>query len=212
MKLIKPRRVLVVLGFLSLVSPSVTVAQQSTAPAAPKPDDELAVYAAVLDSSEKLGPTSRPLIADTTSTFACATTICNGFSMGGCNGLRTANETPSERLATVKRDIPDLQADTVSSFEQQNQKCISVRHDIPTTAGYHLFNDADIPKTWKYSFLVYFSRVGFNPQHTQALVNVGRMSATNAKDSGGEYLILNKKSGKWVLGEGSPVWELEPRQ
>jgi len=166
----------VVLGFLGFALLRV-VAQQPIDAAAGKPKDELAVYAAVLDASEKLGPASRPLIADTTSTFACGTTICNGSSMGGCNGLRTANEAPSERLAIVKRDITDLEGDTVSNFDQQNQKCASVSHDIPTISDYHLFSDADIPTTWKYSFLVYFSRVGFNARHTQALVNVGLMSA-----------------------------------
>jgi hypothetical protein len=208
--MIKSRWVLVVLAVLGPISLGVMYAQQATLPPAVATEDELAVYAAVLDSPT-LGSTSRPLIADTTSTFACATTICNGFSMGGCNGLRTANETPSERLTIVKRDIPELQADTVSSFEQQNQKCTSVGHDIPTAIGYHLFSDSDIPKEWHYSFLVYFSRVGFNAQHTQALVNVGLMSATNAKESNGEYLILNKKSGKWALSDSSAVWELQPK-
>jgi len=33
----------------------------------------------------------------------------------------------------------------------------------------------------------------------------------NAKDSRGEYMVLNKKSGKWVLDSSSPVWKLESR-
>lgn len=196
-----------VLGIIGLLLPIGVHAQvpaQTTVSS-----DELAVYATVLSSSEKLGKSSRPLIADTTSTFACGhTSFCNALSMGNCNGLRSVDESPSDRLAIVKRDLPDLQKSTSASFEEENQACASIPDRIPATFQYYLFNDPGIPKTWKYSYLVYFSRVGFNQAHTQALVNVGLFSATNASDSEGKYLILNKVSGKWVLGDSSTIWQL----
>jgi hypothetical protein len=170
--------------------------------------EELWVYAAVLDSLPTLGTSSRPLIADSTSTFACDEGICNGFMIGSCNGLRSYNETPSERMAVVKRDLPELQMNTITSFVEQNGKCASITGKIPTLSNYHLLSDRDIPKTWKYSYLVYFSRVAFNSEHTQALLNVGLMSATNVSDSKGRYIVLKKISGKWVLGKGSAVWQL----
>jgi hypothetical protein len=170
--------------------------------------EELLVYAAVLDSLPKLGSSSRPLIADKTSTFACDETICNGFTIGSCNGLRGDNETPSERMAVVKHDLPELQLNTISSFIEQNGKCASITGRIPTFSNYHLFSDREIPKSWKYSYIVYFSRVAFNPEHTQALLNVGLMSVTNASDSKGRYVVLKNISGKWVLGEGSAMWQL----
>lgn len=171
-------------------------------------NEELLVYAVVLDSSPKLGIASRPLIAGSTSTFSCDETICNGFLIGSCNGLRGKDETPSERMAIVLRDLPELQKETISNFVEQNEKCASITDKIPTSSNYHLFSDRDRPKTWKYSYLVYFSRVAFNPEHTQALLNVGLISATNASDSKGRYIVLKKISGKWVLGEGSAVWQL----
>jgi hypothetical protein len=69
--MIKSRWVLVVLAVLGPISLGVMYAQQATLPPAVATEDELAVYAAVLDSPT-LGSTSRPLIADTTSTFATA--------------------------------------------------------------------------------------------------------------------------------------------
>lgn len=207
MRIVSKHSTLLVLSSLLLLCLPQADGQNSAALAV-LTSDELAVYAAVLDSSQGLGKGSRVLIADSTSTFACDATICNGFSMGGCNGLRGAGESPAERLAIVKRDLPGLGADTITSFEGSNQQCASIHDRIPTAADYHYLNDPDIPKDWNYAFIVYFSRVGFNAEHTQALVSVSLFSAANAKDSGGKYLILSKIGGKWVPGGASAVWEL----
>jgi hypothetical protein len=175
-------------------------------------NEELAIYAMVLDTSPKFGPSSRPLIADYTSTFSCNNTSCNGFLMGRCNGMRSEGETISDRISYVKRDIPELQETTISSFIELNQICAHISSKIPTVSNYHMFNDPEIPKDWQYSYLVYFSRVGFNPEYTQALLYVGLVSATDAKNSHGYHFILTKLSGKWVLGESSDVWQMSPAE
>jgi len=173
-------------------------------------DEELSIYAMVLDTHPKLGPSSHPLIANSTSTFSCDKEICNGFLIGHCNGMRGEGETVSDRISYVKRDIPELQEKTISNFVIQNQKCARISTKIPTAANYHLFNDPQIPKDWHYSYLVYFSRVGFNPEHTQALLYIGLASATDASNSQGFHFVLTKVTGKWVLGKGSIVWQMAP--
>jgi len=180
------------------------------APATPSTvtSDEMVVYAAVLHSLEKLGESSHFLIAESTSTFACNESTCNGFAMGGCNGLRTANETPSARLTIVKRDLQELQGDTAASFEERNRVCASIRGAIPTEADYRYLSDPGIPPEWKDKYLVYFSRVGFNPDQTQALVDISLVSWTDGTKSGGMYIVLNKVGGKWVPAGSSAVWRL----
>jgi hypothetical protein len=175
-------------------------------------NEELLIYAMVLDTHPNIGPAGRPLIANSTSTFSCDKENCNGFLIGHCNGMRGEGETISDRVSYVKRDIQDLQETTISNFVEQNQKCASISSKIPTATNYHLFNDPQIPKDWHYSYLVYFSRVGFNPEHTQALLYVGFVSATDARKSQGFHFILTKVSGKWVLGEGSSVWQMAPAE
>lgn len=198
-----------VIAALMLSMPS-HLGAQSLADSTSVSNEELSIYAMVLDTSPKFGPSSRPLIADSTSTFSCNKTSCNGFLIGRCNGMRGEGETISDRMSFVKRDIPELQEKTISSFVEQNQKCANINSKIPTTSNYHMFSDPEIPKEWKYSYLVYFSRVGFNPEHTQALLYVGLASATDAKNSHGYHFILTKLSGKWALGEGSSVWQMSP--
>jgi hypothetical protein len=186
-------------------------AQAQKAPDVPA-NDEVAVYAAVLNSLPNLSAASRLLIADRTSTFACDNGGENGFNIGGCNGLRTSEESPSDRMAIVRRDIPELESVTVTAFEGLNERSVAIIERIPALAAYYLFSQATLPKGWTYTHLVYFSKAGFNPAHTQALVYVGILSATDANESKGKYFVLTKRTGKWVLGPGSAVWELAPRE
>lgn len=172
--------------------------------------DELAVYASVLDSSPEFGKNSHLLVANKTSIFACNAPDTNGLSIGGCNGLRGSSETPADRMNIVLRDLPTVQKSTVEDFERANQRYVSLHHNLPTQSDYYLFDEPGIPKSWKYSFIVYFSQVGFNPEHTQALVNVGLFSATDGSKSQGFYLVLSKSGGKWILGGTSAVWKLMP--
>jgi hypothetical protein len=99
---------------------SASVAQAGTADEKAS-SDELVVYAAILDSLSRLDANSHFLIADKTSTFACGETDGNGLSVGGCNGLRTSNETPTDRLAIVMRDLPELRKNTLGEFLSVNQ-------------------------------------------------------------------------------------------
>ncbi len=168
----------------------------------------MAVYGAILDWIGTPGGHERILIAESTSTFACGGTICNGFSMGGCNGLRLAGESPAQQLQIVKRDIPLLRLETLDSFEKRNQQCASIRGPIPTSADYRYLNDPGIPKDWKYTYLVYVSRVGFNADRAQALVDLSTFSAADGTKSGGAYVSLSKLSGKWEVGGTSAVWRL----
>jgi hypothetical protein len=170
--------------------------------------DELAVYAAILDSLSQLNANSHLLISDKTSTFSCGESTGNGLSIAGCNGLRNSTETPSDRMAIVARDLPDLQKDTLREFLNANQQYVSIAHRISSSADYYIFNDREIPKDWKYSFLVYLSRVGFNHEHTEALVNVGGFSYADSNLSEGHYVVLRKLAGKWKLGGTSVVWKL----
>jgi hypothetical protein len=170
--------------------------------------DEMLVYAAILDSQSRINANGHFLIADKTSTFSCGEPTGNGFSIGGCNGLRDTSETPSDRMVIVARDLPELQKDTLREFANANQQYALITHKIPSSADYYLFNDREMPKDWKYSFLLYLSRVGFNREHTEALVNVGLFSYADSSLSEGHYLALRKLAGKWTLGGTSAVWKL----
>ncbi len=134
--------------------------------------------------------------------------------MDGCNGLRGKNETPTERLAIVKRDLPELEQTTLSDFGIRNQACSQITNEIPTQSPYFLFgvdHQEKLPSGWEHADFFYFSRVAFNAQQTQALVHISFMSGTSAADSGGKYFLFKKRDGKWERKGSSDVWELVSR-
>jgi hypothetical protein len=54
------------------------------------------------------------------------------------------------------------------------------------------------------SGLVYFSKVGFNDRHDQAFVYMGR--SCGGLCGAGEYVLLNKVNGEWVVRNEQDLW------
>ena len=98
-----------------LVLSCVSLAQQTTAHA-PLDSEEYKVMASAIDGYRQARVALHPIVADRTSTFECGS-VCNGMVMGGCNGLRGKDETPADRLAIVKRDLPELEKTTLIRFQ-----------------------------------------------------------------------------------------------
>ncbi|MGB8890030.1 MAG: hypothetical protein WCC87_25125 [Candidatus Korobacteraceae bacterium] len=172
--------------------------------------EESVVMGVMVDGFRDGGRASHPIVADYTSTYDCAA-ICNGMKIGRCNGLANNDETPAERLAIVKRDMPDVEQATLSDFEAKNLHCSKIRDKPPSQSPSFLFGEEHaekLPSGWEHADFFYFSRVGFNAQGTQALINVSFMSGTNSGNSGGKYFLLFKEAGKWVPKESSVVWQM----
>jgi hypothetical protein len=130
--------------------------------------------------------------------------------MGGCNGLITAGETPTARLAIVKRDLPELESATITEFTDKNQRCAEIAKKIPSKSPYYLFapnHGEKLPSGWEHPDFFYFSRIGFNPQQTQALINISFMSGTSAAATSGKYFLFVKQDGRWKMKGSSAVWE-----
>lgn len=175
-------------------------------------EDEYGVYAAVIDSFQAAKKSSHPIVADHTASFQCHAK-CNELEIGGCNGLRHENETPAQRLAIVQRDLPQLNPAAVIDFDKNNQSCSTVSKRIPTKTKYlmSIHEGVSLPDDWDSPDYFFFSRVGFNADHTQALVVVGFLSGTQARDSMGKYFLLVKQAGRWDLQGNSLIWQLQPQ-
>ena len=167
---------------------------------------------AMLDGFREAGRAPHPIVADYTSTYDCDS-ICNGMKIGRCNGMTGSDESPKERLAIVKRDIPDLTQTTISDFYDKNQHCSKIGNAIPSGSTFFLFgtdHTEKLPDGWEHADFFYFSRVGFNSSRTQALINVSFYSGTDGTHSGGKYFLLSKENGKWVPKASSIVWQMTP--
>jgi hypothetical protein len=173
--------------------------------------EEYRVLAAAIDTFRNEETASHPLIADHTSTFECGSS-CNDMQIGGCNGLRAKRESPAERLAIVKRDLPDLEKYMVSDFISKNGRCSEITKKIPAASPYFLFGSSTTekpPAGWEHPDYFYFSRVAFNREQTQALVNISFISGSDSGDSRGRYFLFTKKNGKWMPVTSSAVWDAQ---
>ncbi len=173
---------------------------------------EYEVLGAVVDFFRAKDIATHPMIANRTSTFECGSPH-NGMSMGGCNGLQSSGETPQQRMQIVQHDLPQLQQSTLADFMAKNNRTAWIDAKLPTKSQYVMFGLAHadpMPPRWEHPDFFYFSRVGFNSEHTQALVHVSFMSGTNASNSGGKYVLFTKASGQWRRDGSSAVWELVP--
>ncbi len=203
-------RLLLSLMFLTACS----FAQVQNSPEPTITADEYEVYGAVIDFFMTKGIAQHPFIAYRTSDFECGSSR-NGLSMSGCNGLRLSDETPEQRMKIVERDLPEIEARTISDFISKNSTTAVISDTLPTKHKYVMFGPAHadpMPPGWEHADFFYFSRVGFNAKQTQALISVSFMSGSNASNSGGKYLLLTKANGLWKRDGSSAVWELVPPQ
>lgn len=109
--------------------------------------------------------------------------------------------------------FPNLQRQTWADFEDKNKLSYPIKDYLPSTADVILAN----PKNGEQLYWwVSFSRIGFNPSLTQALVLVGDCrgeacydSTSNSIRSRGFYVFLQKKNGEWIIQGQQDVWFLE---
>src|SRR5690348_1668936 len=98
-------------GKASIACAAVLAAASSLALAKKAPEDaitpaEIPVMAAALDAAYTFASPGWVMLAARTATFACNPSANIGMEMGGCSGMRAADETAAQRLATVRQDIP----------------------------------------------------------------------------------------------------------
>ena len=83
--------------------------------------------------------------------------------------------------------------------------------------NYVIVRNSDLPEDSFYDFwarfykkypnssgIVFFSNVGFNERHDQAFVYVGR--SCGGLCGAGEYVLLNKVNGQWVVKDEQDLW------
>ena len=164
-------------------SSSETSVAKASRPNSPTPDEDYAVYSALLSDSEYIDEKTKEVII--------------------------AEQTYSPTLAVT--DLPELEQETVVSFNQKVS--ISENHKLycgfNITAKCVLLNKAEQKTAFRKGRIGFFtehprskglitlSNVGFNADQTQALVHV---SISWGEMCGHEcFILLEKKDGGWTV-------------
>lgn len=98
-----------------------------------------------------------------------------------------------------------IKQETILDFEDNNRQSYPIKDYLPVEIIQRLIN-------WK-NWHISFSRIGFDPHLTQALVVRERyMSCSDAgdcPDGTGELLFLKKMFGKWIIWDELGQWMAE---
>ena len=116
----------------------------------------------------------------------------------------------------VKEFMPEAERQTLDSYLAKNKAPEPL---IVSNLGinYVVVKGSDLPddkfdRFWtkfykKYpdsSGIIFFSNVGFNDEHSQAFVYAGRSCGGLCGE--GEYILLNKVNGRWVIQKEQDLW------
>ncbi|HEX6070925.1 MAG TPA: hypothetical protein VFZ18_13915 [Longimicrobiaceae bacterium] len=174
---------------LVLIS-AACVSRGTAAPAAPAPDPEELVWAAVLQTFVT-DSTERVIVHDSTLTFPL----------------------DARDVADLPRRLPGARVELVRSFAEANAS----RSALPAftalrvpvvrvgEAGLASFGRGDPNAYWRAFYSAYprspglirLSRVGFDPERQQALVFVSH--SCGGRCGSGAYLLLSNASGSWAV-------------
>lgn len=122
--------------------------------------------------------------------------------------------------ASIKRFMPTVQTATLEDYLGKNKVSAPLLLTDPgidyVLLGHssvsHFF-DAKIGSGWRGFYskyprstgLLFFSRVGFNPEHNQAFLYAGQ--SCGGLCGFGSYVLLTKQGGQWAIEQEQWLWE-----
>lgn len=185
------------------------IGQAQSKPASKLDPDEIAVMAVVLEYTYAHATPGWVMVAKHTATFKCNPASDIGLDVGGCNGMRDANETAEERLAKVSKKIPGVSTDMADSLIRKSQESSILPGPLPVPVRQVLYapgSKSDIKFGGEPTFAAYFSRVGFDSLRSKALIYLGTVNWAIRSKSIGQYLYLEKHDGVWTIKDHAKVW------
>jgi hypothetical protein len=163
--------------------------------------EEYQVYNAVLGLVQLSKDDAHVVINDKTLNLQCGEKSENPVLLNGCSPMRVSNESLEEITNFLGENWPDLNKSTAQDFGKKNQASTRIREHI-STPWKHLLVGDDIKdsdsKEWASPDMAIFaSRVGFNPQNTEAIVYLLDFSYLENVPTEGDYFLFRRVGKGW---------------
>lgn len=136
--------------------------------------------------------------------------------LGGENG----RPIPWEKTAgSLRKNAPALQQATIDAFREANVQQASLRRSFHLPIDYELVDSTQLESIvkkngggWPAYYrrfpgsqgILTFSRAGFGADGTQALFYLS--NRCGALCGTGEYVVMEKRNGRWVIGKEIEMW------
>jgi len=190
--------------FLSAALPSLA---QDKAAASELGQDDYEIAATVLKYVYPKGAKDSVMIAPHLATFACNPPVDNGFSMGGCSGMRTADVEPDDVMYSVRAAMPAVTAELASRLVQKGKETATLTHTFPVPIEQFLAGPDKTPSNGLNPELAfYMSRAAVADSGSKALIYVGVVSWRDQSQSQGRYFYLEKSKHGWSVKDTFVLW------
>ena len=163
--------------------------------------EEYQVYNAVLGLIQLPKEDAHVVINDKTLNLQCGEKSENPVLLNGCSPMRVSNESLEEIKDFLGDNWPDLNKFTAHDFSKKNQVSARIRDRISTPWKHLLVGDdikASELKEWDSPDMAFFaSRVGFNPQNTEAIIYLLDFSYIENVPTEGDYFLFRRVGKEW---------------
>ena len=177
-------------------------------------DTERAVIAAALTGTRSIPDSSWILVADHTATFECLASSQDLINIGGCSGMRVQSQTADDVIARLHGAIPAIPIGVLADLKARGNTSVVISGALPLRVRQVIWGPGSgepIPSDHGNPALaIAVSRVSFDSSRTKAVLYLGAMSWTDARESYGEYIYLVKAHNAWSVAGRMRTWQLAP--
>jgi hypothetical protein len=166
--------------------------------------------AAVTAVLEPPGPNRTIIVSDRTVGFSCETGADTGWTVGDCNGMRSAKQSPDQALAAIRKAMPVVSKEMTESLLIGASGSFPIERQLMIPARQILWGPSSgrpLPQGLVPELAIYPSRAGFNPDRDRALIYLGVRALSGQSKSFGEYIFLTKTNNRWEVKGRARVWE-----
>lgn len=158
-------------------------------------------------------PTEEPVVDSSAEEYAIYRLVIDDI-VQPVESVPVVNDTISNHLRDgaseeayrfVQTEFKKLKAATLESFWSQNQARTPLEFKLDLPHGNVFISDEETSKVPSYPGYVELSRVGFDPEMTQALVYLGNCWKLEGFQGRGWYVMLEKKDGAWSILQKVPA-------
>jgi len=140
------------------------------------------------------------VIANRTVNFKCGNDPGAQILISLCSGMRIPPDMPGQIVGMLRKEWNDADALTFEDFTKKNADSVRLLDDF-STPWKHGFSASDPPqstdKAASSDMDIYFSRVGFNPAATEAIVYALTISRMDRVSTEGDYFLFRLDAEGW---------------
>ncbi|GLQ93487.1 hypothetical protein [Dyella acidisoli] len=167
------------------------------------------VAATVLQAEYPAGSNKPVLVATQTATFDCNPPVDNGFAIGGCSGMRSADTTPEALVERLSSAMPSVTVELSKKMLHEGQVPSTLTHALPVNVPQFLYGKGVTEKPASQPEMAfYMSRPAIATDRGHALIYVGIVSWLDQSKSMGRYFYLEKSGGHWIIKGHVVTWQL----